>query len=246
MCAIFTHLPATQHVRPLETTLKQLVVVGDGACGKTCLLIMKAEGKFPKEYVPTVFENHVTFVQLPEAKVELALWDTAGQEDYAHIRPLSYDAAHVFLICCSVDSKASFRSIKEKWIGEIKETNPKCPIVIVGCKGDMRADGKAQYSVEEAHELAVHVGAIAYIECSARSNAGVDEVFFEAAKIAYSGIRKGIFAGKSQWEKEQKKAKKQAKIGGSKKDEKGPIKHPPNDDEFYEMPDDNPEPQVGA
>jgi Ras family protein A len=52
--------------------------------------------------VPTVFENHVAYVDLPDVKVELALWDTAGQEDYAHIRPLSYDCAHVFLICCSV------------------------------------------------------------------------------------------------------------------------------------------------
>jgi GTPase SAR1 family protein len=99
---------------------RKLVVVGDGACGKTCLLIVKAEGTFPKEYVPTVFENHVTYVELPDAKVELALWDTAGQEDYAHIRPLSYDAAHVFLICCSVDNKDSFDNIKEKWVPEIK------------------------------------------------------------------------------------------------------------------------------
>ena len=76
-----------------ETVDRKLVVVGDGACGKTCLLIVKANGTFPQEYVPTVFENHVTFVELPEAKVELALWDTAGQEDYAHIRPLSYVVA---------------------------------------------------------------------------------------------------------------------------------------------------------
>merc|ERR1711935_441802 len=87
------------------------------------------------EYVPTVFENHVTYVQLPEAKVELALWDTAGQEDYAHIRPLSYDAAHVFLICCSVDNKDSFDNIKEKWVPEIAETNPKCPFFYCWVQG---------------------------------------------------------------------------------------------------------------
>jgi len=170
-----------------DTVDRKLVVVGDGACGKTCLLIVKAQGTFPKEYVPTVFENHVTYVQLPEAKVELALWDTAGQEDYAHIRPLSYDAAHVFLICCSVDNKDSFDNIKEKWVPEIKETNPKCPFFIVGCKGDMRADGGATYSLEDANGLASSLGACGYLECRARGNVGVDEVFLEATKIAYKG-----------------------------------------------------------
>jgi len=174
-----------------ETVDRKLVVVGDGACGKTCLLIVKANGTFPQEYVPTVFENHVTFVELPEAKVELALWDTAGQEDYAHIRPLSYDAAHVFLICCSVDNKDSFDNIKEKWVPEIRETNPKCPFFIVGCKGDMRADGKALYSLEEANTLASSLGAQAYMECSARGKTGVDEVFLEATKVAYKGAGGG-------------------------------------------------------
>ena len=167
------------------TVDRKLVVVGDGACGKTCLLIVKAEGTFPKEYVPTVFENHVTYVDLPDVKVELALWDTAGQEDYAHIRPLSYDAAHVFLICCSVDNKDSFDNIKEKWVPEIKSHDAKCPIIIVACKGDMRGEGKALFAAEEGHALAASVGAVAYMECSARTKEGIEEVFLKATEVAH-------------------------------------------------------------
>jgi len=164
---------------------RKLVVVGDGACGKTCLLIVKAQGKFPTEYVPTVFENHVTHVDVPgQGRTELALWDTAGQEDYAHIRPLSYDCAHVFLICCSVDNRDSFDNIKEKWVPEIKVHDAKVPIFLVGCKADLRKEGKAVVTLDEANSLAKEVGAKAYMECSASTKVGVDEIFLEATKTA--------------------------------------------------------------
>ena len=46
--------------------------------------------------------------------VELALWDTAGQEDYDRLRPLSYPDSHVILICFSVDSPDSLDNVQEK------------------------------------------------------------------------------------------------------------------------------------
>ncbi|KAK2843631.1 hypothetical protein Q7C36_011846 [Tachysurus vachellii] len=92
---------------------KKLVVVGDGACGKTCLLIVFSKDEFPEVYVPTVFENY------------LALWDTAGQEDYDRLRPLSYPDTDVILMCFSVDSPDSLENIPEKWVPEVKHF---CPV----------------------------------------------------------------------------------------------------------------------
>lgn len=46
--------------------------------------------------------------------VELALWDTAGQEDYDRLRPLSYPDSHVILICFAVDSPDSLDNVQEK------------------------------------------------------------------------------------------------------------------------------------
>lgn len=67
-----------------------------------------------QSYVPTVFENYVAEVDCDGKKVELALWDTAGQEDYDRLRPLSYPDSHVILICYAVDSPDSLDNVREK------------------------------------------------------------------------------------------------------------------------------------
>lgn len=54
------------------------MIVGDGACGKTCLLFAFTKDEFPDKYIPTVFENYVSDIEVDGKLVELALWDTAG------------------------------------------------------------------------------------------------------------------------------------------------------------------------
>jgi Ras family protein A len=63
-----------------------------------------------------VFENYVADVEVDGRRVELALWDTAGQEDYDRLRPLSYPDSHVILICFAVDSPDSLENVQEKVI----------------------------------------------------------------------------------------------------------------------------------
>ena len=100
----------------MATIRKKLVIVGDGACGKTCLLIVFSKDEFPEVYVPTVFENYVADIEVDHKNVELALWDTAGQEDYDRLRPLSYPDTDVILMCFSIDSPDSLENgpINEK------------------------------------------------------------------------------------------------------------------------------------
>ena len=67
-----------------------------------------------KAYIPTVFENYVTLVNYDGKLVELALWDTAGQEEYDRLRPLSYPESNVILIVFSVDFPVSLANVQDK------------------------------------------------------------------------------------------------------------------------------------
>lgn len=185
----------------MATTIRRkLVVVGDGACGKTCLLIVFSKDTFPEVYVPTVFENYVADIEIDGKQIELALWDTAGQEDYDRLRPLSYPDTNVLLICFSVDSPDSLENVPEKWVPEVRHFCPGIPFVLVGCKKDLRHDqntidelkkmNQSPVSYEEASAVAEKIVAYSYIECSAKTKDNVREVF-ETATRAGLTVKKG-------------------------------------------------------
>ncbi|KAH8849613.1 Rho-related GTP-binding protein isoform 1 [Schistosoma japonicum] len=175
---------------------KKLVIVGDGACGKTCLLIVFSKDQFPEVYVPTVFENYVADIEVDGKQVELALWDTAGQEDYDRLRPLSYPDTDVILMCFSIDSTDSLDNIIEKWYPEVEHFCPNVPIILVGNKQDLRNDERAHHELakarqelvkyEEGRLMADRINAYVYLECSAKTKEGVRKVFETATRAALS------------------------------------------------------------
>ncbi|MQM04143.1 hypothetical protein Taro_036934, partial [Colocasia esculenta] len=173
------------------TKFIKCVTVGDGAVGKTCMLICYTSNKFPTvcdpnlrvarpgslflfslfalsfypflrhlffsatDYVPTVFDNFSANVAVDGSIVNLGLWDTAGQEDYSRLRPLSYRGADIFVVAFSLISRASYENVLKK--GE---------------------------------DLRKQIGAAAYIECSSKTQQNIKAVFDTAIKVVLQPPRK--------------------------------------------------------
>ncbi|KAI5922273.1 putative RHO3 protein [Camillea tinctor] len=197
-------MPSLCGIGGSKTVQRKLVLLGDGACGKTSLLNVFTRGYFPTVYEPTVFENYVHDIFVDNVHIELSLWDTAGQEEFDRLRSLSYDNTDVVVLCFSVDSKDSLENVESKWKGEIEENCPGVKLVLVALKCDLRENGeededpaasgndnpqrekKPMIDYNQGLDVARRIKAMRYLECSAMRNRGVNEAFTEAARVALS------------------------------------------------------------
>jgi Ras-related C3 botulinum toxin substrate 1 len=113
----------------------------------------------------------------------LGLWDTAGQEDYDRLRPLTYPQTDCFLVCFSLDSPASLENVRNKWYPEISHHAPGVPFVLVGTNLELRQQAeKTSYSsgfVQHAEGLsfAKQINASGYYEVSARTRENLKKPF---------------------------------------------------------------------
>ncbi|KAI1754818.1 GTP-binding protein rho4 [Xylaria castorea] len=193
------------HMTDAPAYSKKIVVVGDGGCGKTCLLISYSQGYFPEKYVPTVFENYITYPthQQSGKTVELALWDTAGQEEYDRLRPLSYPETDLIFVCFAIDCPNSLDNVLDKWYPEVLHFCPYTPLVLIGLKSDLRhkktcvemlkTQGLTPVTTEQGMAVAKKMGA-QYMECSSKEMVGVDEIFESAIHTVVVNDKRNVEA----------------------------------------------------
>jgi len=166
------------------------VFIGDGAVGKTSLIISYTTNGYPDEYVPTAIDTYHATVHVDGQPLTLELCDTPGQDDFDTLRPLVYPNSDVFLLCFSVVMPSTFQNVKEKWIPEIRAQSRKTPIVLIGTQSDLRHDAKTLVSLRnskevpvseaEARKAAASLGCETYIESSSLTQKNLKEVFDSA------------------------------------------------------------------
>lgn len=135
----------------------------------------------------------LTDYRIGDEPYTLGLFDTAGQEDYDRLRPLSYPQTDVFLVCFSVTSPASFENVREKWFPEVHHHCPGVPCLIVGTQVDLRDDPSVREKLakqkmqpvrkEDGERMAKELGAVKYVECSALTQYKLKDVFDEVSAL---------------------------------------------------------------
>ncbi|KAI5139027.1 hypothetical protein NEAUS03_1869 [Nematocida ausubeli] len=174
-------------------TSKKIIVVGDGGCGKTCLLIKYTEDRFEKDHNVTVFENkEVPYLDRATGTTYmLNIWDTAGQDDFDRIRKLCYIDTQLVLICFALNKPESFKNIEGRWKEEVDHFCKDVPRILVGMKADLRKTTSEDLISESmARQLASSVSAKCYVECSSVTGENVDTVFDEAMNVLLNRTKK--------------------------------------------------------
>jgi Ras family protein A len=138
------------------------------------------------------------------------LWDTAGQEEYDRLRPLSYPETDLLFVCFAIDCPNSLENVMDKvlppphnhldpyltalqWYPEVLHFCPTTPLILVGLKSDLRTkracidllktQGLTPVTPAQGQAVAKRMGA-QYIECSSKEAQGIDDVFELAVNTA--------------------------------------------------------------
>ncbi|XP_013986170.1 rho-related GTP-binding protein RhoF isoform X2 [Salmo salar] len=153
-----------------------------------------------KKYAPSVFEKYVTTVKFGGKEIRLNLYDTAGQDDYDRLRPLSYQNANLVLVCYDVTNPTSFENVLIKWYPEVNHFCRDVPVILIGCKTDLRKDkertrrlkamDQAPITYIQGEDTRRHMSAELYLECSAKYRENVEDIFREATKKALASSRR--------------------------------------------------------
>ncbi|KAF0044462.1 hypothetical protein F2P81_003620 [Scophthalmus maximus] len=170
------------------------MLVGDGAVGKTSMIISYIFNGYNSEYRQTAFDVFTGVVHVNGTPTRIKLIDTAGQEEFGHLRSLCYAHVDVFVLCFSLVNPVSFENIASKWIPQIRAGNPSSPIVLVGTQSDLSHNvevlvhldqlGTRPVHFSRAKRLAHRIRAHDYVECSALTQHNLKHVFDCAVSAA--------------------------------------------------------------
>ena len=168
----------------------KIVLVGDGAVGKTSLLFGMFNSVLGEDYIPPIessFHIYSKNQNINGKMTKLWLYDTRGGDNkqYDIFRPRIYNDTDVFIVCFNIYDKMSLTNVTKKWIPEVRKQCANTPVLLVGTKLEKR-EKYPGICVDYIDGLTVakQIEAYCYLECSAKTRYGVEQVFDDAIKAA--------------------------------------------------------------
>lgn len=182
------HLPSTQALTSDYDYLIKVILVGESGVGKSCLLLKYTDDYFNDCYLSTIgVDFKIKTVEVPNTNkvAKLQVWDTAGQERFRNIVRAYYRNSHAIVLCFDVTNRTSFERIKH-WLADIDQfmhlgVVKEVVRVLVALKTDLTGHRVVGHDEAKAFADALQ---IKYVEASAKTGAGVEEVFRVCAKGA--------------------------------------------------------------
>ena len=154
-----------------------MLIIGDSAVGKSCLLLQFSDQTFSDNYVSTIgVDFKIRTMEVNGRQVKLQIWDTAGQERFQSITANYYHGSHAIAIVYDITDRKSFENLR-KWINDVDRlANPQVCKLVVGNKADL--EEKRQVSREEGRAFADNLG-VPFLETSAKTAMNVNQMFLQ-------------------------------------------------------------------
>eukprot|EP00803_Ostreobium_quekettii_P004629 evm.model.scf_672.5 EVM.evm.TU.scf_672.5 scf_672:21350-23358(-) len=159
--------------------LFKVLLVGDSAVGKSCLLMRFTADRFDDHAASTIgVDFKIKYVTLKGKKLKLTIWDTAGQERFRTLTSSYYRGAQGIIFVYDVTRRETFESLASVWLSEVEmySTIEDAVKMVVANKVDMDSD--RQVSKEEGTAFARQHGCL-FVETSAKTNVAVQQAFEE-------------------------------------------------------------------
>jgi small GTP-binding protein len=168
-----------------DRRLWKIVLVGDGAVGKTSLRKQYLGQGFDTDYLSTMgadFALHDTTIE--NTQIRWQIWDLAGQPVFKDVVLAYYTKIFGGVLVYDVTRRQTFENV-EKWLNDMREHSGReknVPVVLLANKIDLREEGAETVSTEEGKNVAAKLG-IPFIETSAKSGDGVEAAFEQLGNL---------------------------------------------------------------
>nr|XP_020473690.1 ras-related protein Rab-34-like [Monopterus albus] len=164
----------------------KVIVVGDVAVGKTCLISRFSKGEFERSYKATIgVDFEMERFEVLGAPFSLQLWDTAGQERFKCIASTFYRGAQAIIVVFDLSSMSSLAHARQWLEDAMKENDPSSVLLfLVGTKKDLSSPDHLAQVEQEAIRLSEEIKA-EYWAVSAKSGDGVRDFFFRVASLTF-------------------------------------------------------------